>query len=235
MLIVTSLFFAIVFFVVFLKIRQNMQDKQSLETVTKSYRGTKTERNLVLKLLKNGIPAQTIFHDLYIKKTDGKFTQIDLVVATKVGIIVFEVKEYSGWIFGKGNQSQWTQVLAYGKRKYRFYNPIMQNNGHIAALRKQLKQFEKVPFYSIIVFYGDCELKDISLIPQGTFLTYSERVLDIVNMILKTNEIAGYTDKFEVIRVLQEAVQNGESMETKIKHIENIQDMSNRVVRNPRF
>ncbi|MDR1984416.1 MAG: NERD domain-containing protein [Prevotellaceae bacterium] len=228
MLIIFSLFFIIVFFVVFFKIRQNIQDKKLLETVTKSYRGTKTERNLVLKLLKNGIPAQTIFHDLYVKKFNGEFSQIDLVVATKVGIIVFEVKDYSGWIFGKGNQSQWTQVLAYGKRKYRFHNPIMQNNGHITSLRKQLKQFEKVPFYSIIVFYGDCELKDVSFIPQGTYLTYSERVLNIISTILSSNEITNYTDKFEVIRVLKEAVQNGENKETQIKHIKNIRGMLNK-------
>ena len=227
MWIIISLFLVIVFSVAFFNIwhGQEIQEKKLLETVTKSYRGTITERNLVLKLLKNGISAQTIFQDLYVKKYNGKFSQIDLVVATKVGIIVFEVKDYSGWIFGKGNQSQWTQVLAYGKRKYRFYNPILQNNEHIKALRKQLKQFEKVPFYSVIVFYGDCELRDVSCIPQGTFLTYSENVLDVVNTILDGNEIANYTDKFEVIRVLKEAVKNGEDIEIQNKHIENIRAM----------
>jgi hypothetical protein len=59
------------------------------------------------------------------------------------------IKDYSGWIFGKGNQTKWTQVLAYGREKYCFYNPIMQNNGHISALRKQLKQFEQIPFLFI--------------------------------------------------------------------------------------
>lgn len=67
----------------------------------------------MLKLLKYGIPAQTIFHDLYVKKSNGNFTQIDLVVATKVGIIVFEIKDYSGWIFGTGYKPQWTKVLVY--------------------------------------------------------------------------------------------------------------------------
>ncbi|MDR1230484.1 MAG: NERD domain-containing protein [Spirochaetaceae bacterium] len=103
MWIIFSLLLVIVF-VVFFKFQQNIQDKKLLETVTKPYRGTKTEKNLVLKLLKNGIPAQTIFHDLYVKKSNGEFSQIDLVVTTKVGIIVFEVKDYNGWIFGKGNK-----------------------------------------------------------------------------------------------------------------------------------
>ena len=100
--------------------------------------------NHLLRLLKYGIPAQTIFHDQYLKKYNGDFSQIDLVVITEVGIIVFEVKDYSGWIFGSGNQSQWTKVLAYGKQKYRFYNPIMQNNEHLGELRKKLKYFDNV-------------------------------------------------------------------------------------------
>jgi hypothetical protein len=99
------------------------RDRKLLQTVTKLYRGTSSERNMVLKLLKYGIPAQTIFHDLYVKYTNGKYSQIDIVVATRVGIIVFEIKDYSGWIFGKGNQTKWTQVLAYGREKHRFTIP----------------------------------------------------------------------------------------------------------------
>jgi len=239
MWIIISIFLIIGFFIIFGKIRDREErlkynkaivqslenDKRLLETVTKSNRGTGAERNLVLKLLKNGIPAQTIFHDLYVEKFNGRFSQIDLVVATNVGIIVFEIKDYSGWIFGNGNYQQWTQVLAYGKRKHRFYNPIMQNNKHIADLRKRHKQFEKVPFYSIVVFYGDCELKDISFVPQGTFIAKSGRELDVVNNIINNNEPATFTDKWEVIRVLKEAVQNGDNIEAQTQHIENVRDM----------
>ncbi len=146
------------------------RNKELLETVTRSNRGTATERALVLNLLKNGIPAQTIFHDLYVKKPNGIYSQIDLVVVTSVGVIVIEVKEFSGWIFGNGKHSQWTQVLAYGKEKFRFYNPIMQNNSHIQTLKKQLKQFEKIPFFSIVVFYGDCVLKRLISFQMEHFL-----------------------------------------------------------------
>ena len=173
---------AIVFLVGFILVLRHIRDKKLLETVTKVSRGTRTERNLVLRLLRRGIPAQTIFHDLYVKKYNDGFSQIDLVVATKVGIIVFEVKDFSGWIFGKGHQTQWTKVLAYGKRKYRFYNPIMQNNKHIEDLKKQLNQIN-VPFYSIVVFYGNCVLKDISFVPNGTFLVKSQRALEVVKIL----------------------------------------------------
>ena len=219
------IFIGIVFFVGFIFLFGKNRDKKLLETVTKSNRGTRTERDLVLKLLKHRIPAQTIFHDLYLKKYSGDFTQIDLVVVTEVGIIVFEVKDFSGWIYGNGNQSQWTEVLAYGKRKYRFYNPIMQNNKHIKDLKNQLKQFENIPFYSIVVFYGDCLFKDVSFIPKGTFLLKSKRVLEVIKIITKKNEPVQYMDKNEVIRELKKAVQNGENVETQIQHIENIKGM----------
>jgi len=219
------IFIGLVLLIGFISLFSKLRDIKLLETVTKSNRGTGTERDLVLKLLKHGIPAQTIFHDLYVKKHNGGFSQIDLVVVTKVGIIVFEVKDFSGWIFGNGNQSQWTQVLAYGKTKYRFYNPIMQNNKHIIDLKKQLKQFENIPFYSIVLFYGDCVLKDVSFVPNGTFLVKSKRVFEVMEIITKENEPAQYTNKSEVVRVLKKAVQNGENIETQIQHIENIKDM----------
>ena len=216
---------AILLIIVLITIFNKIRDKKLLETVTNSNRGTKTERDLVLKLLKYGIPAQTIFHDLYLKRFNGDYSQIDLVVIAKVGIIVFEVKDFSGWIFGNGQHTQWTKVLAYGKAKFRFYNPIMQNKKHIRDLRKQLKQFEDVPFYSIVVFYGDCELKDINFVPEGTFLVKSSRVLEVMDIIMRNNKITQYTDKFEVLRVMKHAVQNGEHLETQTQHVENVKNM----------
>ena len=125
---------AVVSFVIYKIWRHTVITKQNneiIQSVTSLSKGTASERHLILTLLKSGIHPQAIFHDLYITKNDGKFSQIDLVVATRVGIIVFEVKDFSGWIYGKGNQTKWTQVLAYGNEKYRFYNPIMPNTTHI--------------------------------------------------------------------------------------------------------
>ena len=56
-------------------------------------RGTSSERALVFALVRYGIPEQRIFHDLYMAKSQGHFSQIDLVAITDAGIIVFEVKD----------------------------------------------------------------------------------------------------------------------------------------------
>ncbi|KDN56318.1 nuclease-related domain-containing protein [Flavobacterium seoulense] len=202
-----------------------IKDKKLLETVTKSNRGTKTERKLVLKLLKSGFPSQTIFHDLYLRNRYGNYSQIDLVLATKVGIIVFEVKNYSGWIFGSGNQNKWTQILAYGKKKYYFYNPILQNKKHIENLKTKLTDFQNIPFFSVVVFFGDCEFRDVSFIPKDTFLTKSSRVIDVVNMIIKNNELAKYKSKRDIVNVLSRAVENGNYQKVLDKQIKDINDM----------
>lgn len=205
------------------KAKQIQEDIDLLSTVTSLSRGTYSERDLVLTLLKYGIRPNAIFHDLYILKPNGTTAQVDIVVATSVGIIVFEVKDYSGWLYGKGNQQEWTQVLSYGREKYRFYNPVLQNKSHIKQLQRILK--EDVPFYSVIVFYGYCNLEDISFIPQNTFVTMYYRVIEVVENILQNNPVANYKDKHNVIKVLREAVSYGDNSEIEEKHILDIKDM----------
>ena len=206
-------------------IYRKIQETKTLRTVTETNRGTGSERDLVLKLLRSGMPADTIFHDLYVKKDTGGFSQVDLVAVTEVGIVVFEVKDYSGWLFGRGNQEQWTQVLAYGKQKYRFYNPIKQNNSHIAALKKQLAGYSELPFFSMIVFDGNCVLKDISYVPRGTFIVKTSRLLEALNTLRRENVPVSYSNREELCSILKEAVAQGGSRENQAKHQENIKDM----------
>lgn len=201
-----------------------IRNKKLLETVTKSNRGTRSERKLVLKLLKYGIPSQTIFHDLYVEKRKRRYAQIDLVVPTSVGVLVFEVKDYSGWIYGN-DSPRWTQVLAYGREKHRFYNPIIQNSKHIIDLKKKLSQFENIPFFSIIVFYGDSVIKDFGHVPYRTFIIKPRSLKKLISDILKNSDPTQYTNKREVVNVLKEAVRNGDSPEIRNMHIAHIMNM----------
>ena len=131
------------------------KERKLIEQVTPITRGEKSERKVILSLLKEGINPKAIFHDLYIQKPNREYTQIDVAVATKAGIIVLEVKDYSGWIFGNEHQKYWTQILAFGKEKHRFYNPVMQNYGHIQAIRQCLPNNPDIPIFSVIVFFGN--------------------------------------------------------------------------------
>ena len=201
------------------------RERELISSVTSFDRGTSSERSLILRLLKKDFPSLTIYHDLIIKKDNGDFSQIDLVLVTSEGIIVFEVKDFSGWIYGSGNNTNWTKVLSYGRKKYKFYNPIKQNNNHISELRKTLKQFENIPFFSVVVFFGDCELKEINYVPKGTYLVKSHRVFEVLNLIKTENEPTHYTNKREVVDTLKQLVSLGENTDYQKQHIENIKDM----------
>lgn len=209
---------------IFIVVNDSNKNIALLRTVTNTSRGTLSERKLILNLLKHGIPAITIYHDLYVDRKCGTYSQIDAVIATKVGIIVFEVKDFSGWIFGKGYQNNWTQVLAYGKDKHKFYNPILQNKGHIETLKKKLDGVADVPYYSVVIFYGKCILKDISFIPKDTYIGYAGSETSIVDKILRNNPPANYNDKWGVIKALREAVANGENREIVNQHIQNVRN-----------
>lgn len=224
---IVGLFFLVIIFKICRKIHAviiKRKDKKLLQTVTTLDRGTWSERDLALRFLKYGISEHNIFHDLYVSKGNGNFSQIDLAIITQVGIIVFEVKDYSGWIYGNGNYTRWIQSFSNNK-KYYFYNPIKQNNKHIEDLKKQVNYFENLPFFSVIVFYGNCKLKDINFVPDGTFITKAERVFEIVKLILKNNIQIKYSNIERVLYVFNESKKNGEDYDIQKQHRDSIQDM----------
>ena len=184
------------------------KERELIEQVTPITRGEWSERRVVLRLLKMGINPKAIFHDLYIQKPNGEYTQVDVAVATKAGIIVFEVKDYSGWIFGNEHQKYWTQLLAYGKEKHRFYNPVMQNSGHIQAIRQCLQQNPDTPIYSVIVFFGSSEFKDVTCNANNTFIIYPRSIQQVVSEILMQPN-ANFGNKYEIVNLFTKAVQNG--------------------------
>lgn len=219
----------LLFFVfLWLIVNKELKDRKLLKTVTNKNRGTRTERDLVLKLLKFGIPSNAIYHDLYIRKSNENFSQIDLVVLSKLCIIVFEVKSFSGWIFGSLNNSYWTQVLAFGRQKFSIYNPIKQNNRHIFDIRNYLNLNQDLPFYSIIVFYGNCQLKNINAIPHDTQLLKSKDIFRVLKNFKENNLLEFYEYENQITKKLFESVKNGENEEIRITHIKNIEEMIKR-------
>ncbi|MDY6205723.1 MAG: nuclease-related domain-containing protein [Prevotella sp.] len=196
----------------------SLSKKLLILSVTGFHRGTQSERKIVVHLLKNGALASTLFHDLYVRKNTNDYAQIDLVMATSIGVIVIEVKDYGGWIYGTGTKKYWTQVMAYGKQKYRFYNPIMQNQGHIATLKANLTQNDNIPFYSVIVFTNRGKLIDIDLIPDNTFIINSYEIISLLANLLSSKPVVNYGSKVELIQLLSESAKNGNSSEIRKQH-----------------
>lgn len=113
-------------------------------------RGEKGERMVAARLRDLNPSVYKVFHDLYLPHPDGTgTTQIDHVVASRLGIFVIETKYLNGWIFGSGRQKKWTQSI-YG-RNTQFQNPLHQNHLHVLALQKFLG-FPERCFHSLAFF-----------------------------------------------------------------------------------
>lgn len=196
-----------------------------LKKVTNLRRGTPSERNLILRLLKGGFAPETIFHDLYVEKQDGNFSQIDVIAITKIGIIVFEVKDYSGWLFGKGYQKYWTQVLNYGREKHRFYNPIIQNSNHIHTIKARIKPIANIPFYSVIVFYGNCEFRNVSEIPNDVIIMRPNEAISLLNRLITNEAPVNYANKDTLIQLLNGFVTNGANPQIRTQHTQYVRHL----------
>ena len=117
---------------------------------------------LIYSYLKDLNSTQRFLFNVYLPKSNGETTEIDVLLINSSGIFVFESKNYDGWIFGTESQRQWTQSMPNGQ-KNRFYNPIMQNETHIKWLKSMLREYDNVPYHSVIAFSNRCTLKKIEL------------------------------------------------------------------------
>ncbi|MBA5630342.1 NERD domain-containing protein [Moheibacter lacus] len=105
----------------------------------------------------------------------GSLSQIDHVVVSDYGVFVIETKNYKGWILGYENSQNWTQVIY--KYKNKFYNPVLQNRGHIYALKYLLKEYQNLEFISIIVFSNKTTLKT----KTSTHVIYLNKLLKTIS------------------------------------------------------
>jgi hypothetical protein len=108
--------------------------------------------------------GERILNNLFIpvdsnNNSNRDFTEIDLILINSSGLYVIESKNYKGWIFGNEKDNYWTKT--YYNEKYKFNNPIRQNNGHIKAIMNALNLHDNNLIKSIIVFSNHCELKDV--------------------------------------------------------------------------
>lgn len=105
-------------------------------------------------------PEEQLFFNLYIPKASQGTSEVDAVLVQPWGIVVFENKNYSGRIFGKGDDRTWTQVLNRNS-KFVFPNPIKQNQGHIDALSAYLDLPDNV-FIPVIVFADKTNIEHVN-------------------------------------------------------------------------
>lgn len=89
-------------------------------------------------------------HDVILPDGRGGLTQIDHLLLNDQGVWVVETKTFTGRIFGRERDRQWTQRL--GRKSFRIGNPLRQNYGHLKAVEALIDG--QVPVLGHVVMAG---------------------------------------------------------------------------------
>lgn len=124
------------------------------------------------------VPENQILRNVYVPTTGGKTSEIDLLVVSKKGLLVFECKNYAGNVYGDAQRNKWIQYL--GKKKSFFYNPFMQNRSHVKHLKKYLETYGDIPMIPMVatITRGNWKVKNYG--PEDYLLGNNSHLKDIL-------------------------------------------------------
>ena len=131
-------------------------------------KGSTGERLVYLNLVRGyNIPEEQIFRNVYVPTRNGT-TEIDLIVVSKKGLLVFECKNYAGKIYGDGHRRRWIQYV--GRKKSFFLSPLLQNKHHEQALRRYFAEITDLPIITFVTTTSNAEWRLRNLRPDDYVL-----------------------------------------------------------------
>lgn len=178
-----------------------------LKYIYPRFKGSVGEETVTVKLQELG-DEYKVLNDLLIF-SDNKTHQIDNVIVSKYGIFVIETKNYGGKIVGKEKDKEWRQYI--GKRVNKLRNPIIQNHGHVLAL-KDITKLNENNFIPIVCFGDKVKLS----------LEVNSSVVKVNNLIstIENNKKIRLKNYEEIYRIIYES--NIKDKKIRRKHNKNI-------------
>ncbi len=88
-----------------------------------------------------------VLDDVILPSACEGLTRVDHIVLTAGGVICVQTNHQSGTVFGEPDDPQWAWIE--GARRRQFLNPVIQNQGHVKAIRKAVPG---LPVASVVVF-----------------------------------------------------------------------------------
>lgn len=167
-------------------------------------KGAEGERLVYLQLVKKyGVPENQILRNVYIPTKRGGTTEIDLLIVSKKGILIFECKNYSGSVYGDGNREKWVQYL--GNTKNYFLSPVVQNKYHVSQLKEYFKDIKDLPIIPFVATTGNANWKLKNIRPEDNVMYWTgvkfgdvyNSLEDSVVMKANINKIYRALKKFE--------------------------------------
>ncbi|MEK4140096.1 nuclease-related domain-containing protein [Paenibacillus sp. FSL L8-0333] len=112
-------------------------------------------------------------------KSRTGYTQIDHIVISPYCLFVIETKNYNGEIKGGRTDQQWSV-----SNRYKMYNPLKQNYGHIKAIESLIQGIAAVKFISMISFTMRCRFSidpDLRKIHSDELVVYDVELSEFIS------------------------------------------------------
>ena len=162
--------------------------QKNIQPLDSALNHSKNHENKINNIVAYHIEKKWIFQNIFLKKSDGKFTEIDVLAVHNTGVYVIECKYMAGKIIGDEDDKSWFQLKS-NNTCNEFLNPIIQNNIHINACKQILNKY-KLPYYSIIVFGNNCTIPNItSYKAKNVFITHRKDYSALINQLTSRQPI----------------------------------------------
>ncbi|MDQ0063258.1 nuclease-related domain-containing protein [Paenibacillus harenae] len=163
-------------------------------------------------------------NDLLIPNSKSRtgYSQIDHLIVTPYGIFVIETKNYNGEIKGAREDRNWSV-----SNRFKMYNPLMQNYGHIKAVEQQLADIPNVIYISMISFTMRCRFSidpELRKIGSDELIVYDVELTEFIERKLTRLKAENPSPRFtdDEVRNIKErlAVLNISDPTVRDQHIE---------------
>ncbi|AMW97947.1 nuclease-related domain-containing protein [Rummeliibacillus stabekisii] len=225
-----------VFGFLFKKKKQAEKDNSSLAKPTESKKNSQHWANRKGELGEYKITIQLdqfsknyMHHsDLLIKndKSSTGYSQIDHVIITPYGIFVIETKNYQGTIYGGKDRKTW---LINGK--FKMMSPLLQNYGHIQAIKNLIDINYHEYFISMVAFTKRCTFKideELRKINSNQLVVYDIELTEFINRKIAVLKLQ-YKEPFlsnQDINSIHDALSTANILDPSIRkqHVESIKN-----------
>ena len=164
---------------------------------------------------------EAVLSNIYLDNINTETTEIDVLAISSKGIYVFEMKNYSGYIYGSEKDKYWTQVLNKWT-KNKFYNPLKQNYAHIKAVESYL-QIDTQDIIPIVVFSNRTILSKINISVNQNVFQFRNAFRFIKNCEKYNPSVISHMQREAyLIRLLEKC---NMSEDVRAKHIDDVKEL----------
>lgn len=171
---------------------------------------------VIFEKIKKILPIQaTVYNGVYLKnKKTGYTNEFDIIVLSKKGLIVLELKSWEGDIYP--GKDEWKIFI--NKKEIKRYSPIKQNESKIKNLILSLEIKNRKSVISLIGF--DKTYNSLNI--NNEKVKSGQDIIDKVNKLISTGDDLFTDYEYNRLKTILDYLRDNTSLSIKRKHINDI-------------